>query len=272
MKSRLAKLLDTFHLSFNALVDYLPALFGGIICFIITLIVANFVSKFVYKYSIRRTKDGLIAHFIGKVFWAIIFILGAVFTLGILGLGTISNKILAGAGITTFVIGFALKDIGENFLSGLILAFSRPYRVGNLIECVDIKGVVMDMTLRQTTIESENGKIVLIPNSSIVTNPLSVYKTNNDLSQSFSVSVDIDHARDAIKLITETVNKFDFINHDKAKEVKVVADSLSADRVKITVTFWYNVSRMKQNESYSKSEVMLSVFQQLRAAGYQFRG
>jgi small-conductance mechanosensitive channel len=130
----------------------------------------------------------------------------------------------------------------------------------------------MNMTLRQTTIESENGKIILIPNSSIITNPLSIYKTNNDLSQSFSISVDVDHARNAIKLITETVNEFDFVNHDKAKQVRVVADSLSADRVKITITFWYDQTKLKHNESYSKSEVMLTVFQALRKADYQFRG
>ncbi|MCW3075949.1 MAG: mechanosensitive ion channel family protein, partial [Bacteroidetes bacterium] len=146
-------ILKTLHLSLSALIAYLPALLGGIVCFIITVFIANFFSKVVSKYSLRRTKDGLISHFIGKIFWSVIFVLGAVLTLGILGLGTISNKILAGAGITTFIIGFALKDIGENFLAGLILAFSRPYRVGNLIECVNIKGLVRDMTLRQTTIE-----------------------------------------------------------------------------------------------------------------------
>jgi small conductance mechanosensitive channel len=265
-------LLKTFNLSFHALVRYLPALFGGIACFIITIFVANFLAKVVSKYSLKRTKDGLISHFIGKIFWSVTFILGTVLTLGILGLGTISNKILAGAGITTFIVGFALKDIGENFLSGLILAFSRPYKVGNLIECVDIKGVVRDMTLRQTTIESDNGKIVLIPNSSIINRPLSVYKTITDLSQEFSVSVDIEHARDAIKLISETVNKFHFVNHSKEKEVKVLADSLSSDRVKITITYWFDSHKLPENESTAKSEVMLLVFQELRKAGYQFRG
>jgi len=49
---------------------------------------------------------------------------------------------LAGAGLLTFVIGFALKDIGENFLSGIILAFKSPFRIDDLIEVNQILGFV----------------------------------------------------------------------------------------------------------------------------------
>ena len=268
----LYKLLHTFHLSFNALVAYMPALLGGIACFVLTIILANFISKIVSKYTLRRTKDGLISHFLGKIFWAVIFILGTVLTLGILGLGTISNKILAGAGITTFIVGFALKDIGENFLAGLILAFSRPYHVGNLIECVDVKGIVRDMTLRQTTIEADNGKIVLIPNASIINQPLSIYKKKEDLSQTFTVSVDIENAKNIIKLVTDTVNSFPFVNRSKGKEVRVIADSLTSDKVKISITFWFDEIKFSDPLTQTKSEVMLAVFSELKKSGCSFRG
>jgi small-conductance mechanosensitive channel len=49
-----------------------------------------------------------------------------VICLGIIGFDDVTNKILAGAGLTTFIIGFALKDIGENFL-GILMAFQRPF-------------------------------------------------------------------------------------------------------------------------------------------------
>jgi hypothetical protein len=98
------KFLRTFDLSWYLLVAYLPALLGGMVCFAITIIGSNFLSRLVAKYSLRRTKDPLISNFIGKIIWSIFFILGSVLTLGILGLGTISNKILAGAGITTLLL------------------------------------------------------------------------------------------------------------------------------------------------------------------------
>lgn len=266
----ISNFFKNFHLSWSSFVDYLPALLGGIVCFVLTIFIANFLSKIVSKYSQKRTKDSLIANFIGKIIWAVTFILGTVFALGILGLGTISNKILAGAGITTFVVGFALKDIGENFLSGLILAFSRPFRVGSLIECDGIKGVVRDMTLRQTTVEAEDGKTVLIPNSSFINNPLTKYQNRDNLSQEFSLSVDIDDAKKAMEIITQAVNAFDYVMRPPGKEPTVVADSLSSDKVKLKVTFWFDITKFNTSRVENKSAVMLEVLQQLRAAGVRF--
>jgi small-conductance mechanosensitive channel len=62
-----------------------------------------------------------------------------VICLGIIGFDDVTNKILAGAGLTTFIIGFALKDIGENFLAGILMAFQRPFRIGDLIQIDNIK-------------------------------------------------------------------------------------------------------------------------------------
>ncbi|MCW3070620.1 MAG: mechanosensitive ion channel family protein [Bacteroidetes bacterium] len=266
------KFLQTFHLSLHGFIAYLPALIGGIACFIAALFIANFLSKIVSKYSLRRTKDPLIANFIGKIVWAVFFILGTVLALGILGLGTISNKILAGAGITTFVVGFALKDIGENFLAGLILAFSRPYHVGSLIECEEVKGIVRDMTLRQTTVESDEGKIILIPNSMIIKNPLSRYKDINELSQTFSINIATGDAPKAIQLIRDTMHSFDHILQTPEKPVKVIAEALNGDKVKVTVVFWFDTVNFKFSFSEKKSEIMLAVFEKLREADYSFSG
>jgi small conductance mechanosensitive channel len=270
---RMNNFLKTFNLSFSIFLDYLPAILGGIVCFIITIFIANFSGKLASKYSVKRTKDGLIANFIGKIVWSVIFILGTVLALGILGLGTISNKILAGAGITTFVIGFALKDIGENFLAGLILAFSRPYREGSLIECDGIKGVVRNMTMRQTTVEAENGKIILIPNSAIINNPLTKYMNSDyNLRQEFAISVDLAGVRKAVKIITETVSSFDSVMKGEEKPVKVSVNSLNADKTKLTVVFWFDTSRLESSKSDARSDIMLEVFDRLRKEDIKFSG
>jgi small conductance mechanosensitive channel len=192
--------------------------------------------------------------------------------LGILGLGTISNKILAGAGITTFIIGFALKDIGENFLSGLILAFSRPYRVGSLIECLEVKGVVRNMTLRQTTVESDDGKIILVPNAMIIKNPLARYKTADNLSQQFSLSVKVTHSRNAINIIRDAVHSFDHVLQTPEKPVKVIVDSLNSNNVKLSVVFWFDTKKFNTSFSEKKSEIMLKVFETLSKNEIEFSG
>jgi small-conductance mechanosensitive channel len=259
------------HLSWSNFLGYLPILIGGIICFVITFFLANFISKITVKYAFRRSKDGLIANFMGKVIWAVILVIGTVLALGILGLGTISNKILAGAGITTFVVGFALKDIGENFLSGIILAFSRPYHVGNLIECDGTRGIVKSMTMRETTVEGENGKIIMIPNSSIIKNPLIRYiNDDNNMRHEFSISVDTAHLKEAMHQIRKTVSSFDYVLKGKEKPVKVIIDSLKGDKVKLLVIFWFDKSTFKGSRSDSKSEIMFAVFNALDKADFKF--
>jgi small conductance mechanosensitive channel len=263
--------LSTLRLSFNNLLAYLPAIAGGILCIVVTLVVANFLSKIVSKYSLKRTSDSLIANFIGKVVWSVVFIFGTVLALGILGLGTISNKILAGAGITTFIIGFALKDIGENFLSGLILAFSRPYRVGSFIECDGVKGVVKDMTMRQTTVEAENGKIIMIPNSMILKNPLTKHSGNdNNLQEDFTISVETIHARNAAKIIADTINGFNYVSKGGNKPVKIIVEALTGDKVKLLVVFWFDIDTFTGSRSGSKSEIMLTVLDKLQESSIVF--
>lgn len=265
--------LKTFHLSWDNLVGYVPAIIGGILCFVITIVLANVVSKIVSKVSLKRSKDPLVSNFVGKIVWFTIFILGTVLALGILGLGTISNKILAGAGLTTFVVGFALKDIGENFLAGLILAFNRPYKVGNVIECSGVKGVVKDMTLRQTTVEAINGKIILIPNSNILNNPLTKYANDdNNLRQEFTINVDAAEAKNAVKLIMDTISGFDYVSKGKSQGVKVIIDSLVGDKAKLLVVFWFDINKFKGSRSGSRSDVMFTVIEKLKAANYKFSG
>ncbi|HET6228113.1 MAG TPA: mechanosensitive ion channel domain-containing protein [Bacteroidia bacterium] len=264
---------ENFNLSFKNFMHYLPALIGGIICIILTFIVANLVAKLVSKYALRRTRDPLVTNFISKIVWSILLIFGIVIALGILGLGTISNKILAGAGITTFIVGFALKDIGENFLSGLILAFSRPYKVGNLIESDSVKGIVKNMTMRQTTVEAENGKIILIPNSSIIKNPLIKYSNDdNDLRQEFNISVDVKKAEEASKVIQDEVQSFPSVLKAKEKPVKVIVDSLTGEKVKLLVIFWFDSEHFKGSKSGTRTEIMFSVFRKLDEKGYAYSG
>jgi small-conductance mechanosensitive channel len=264
---------ETFNLSFKNFLHYLPALIGGIACIILTFIIANVFSKIVSKYALKRTRDPLISNFISKIVWSVLLIFGIVIALGILGLGTISNKILAGAGITTFIVGFALKDIGENFLSGLVLAFSRPYKVGDLIESGDVKGTVQNMTMRQTEVEAENGKIIHIPNSMIIKNPLIKYTNDDtDLRQEFTLSVESTKAEEAMKLIESTVVSYPSVLHKEKKSVKVVIDSLSGDKIKLLVIFWFDHEHFKGSKSGTKTEIMLKVSKMLHEHHIEFSG
>ncbi|MFT4803596.1 MAG: small conductance mechanosensitive channel [Cyclobacteriaceae bacterium] len=83
--------------------------------------------------------------------------------LGVLGLDKALTSLIAGIGVLGLVLGFAFQDIAEDFISGAILAFRRPFKIGDIIEVKDIMGKVSRTDLRVTVLETFQGQEVYIP-------------------------------------------------------------------------------------------------------------
>lgn len=125
--------------SWQNLYESMPSIIFAMVVFVIGLFVIRKLKGIAYTYIDKRSKDPLVSDVLVNVISLVLTIFLLIISLSILGFGEITDKILAGAGITTFIIGFALKDIGENFLSGVVMAFKRPFRIGDLIEINDSK-------------------------------------------------------------------------------------------------------------------------------------
>jgi small-conductance mechanosensitive channel len=80
---------------------------------------------------------------------------------------------VAGLGLTGFALGFALKDSISNLLSGVLILLYRPFQTGNRIRISGYEGTVISIDLRYTELESDGNK-VLIPNSKLFTDPVTV--------------------------------------------------------------------------------------------------
>ena len=110
----------------------------AIILALLVLAIGGFVIKLTSKYARKtiheKAKDSIVTTFLVNIISIVLTLFLASISLGILGFGNITDKILAGTAITTFIVGFALKDIGENFLAGILMAFRRPFKIGDLIE------------------------------------------------------------------------------------------------------------------------------------------
>ena len=101
----------------------------------------------------------------------------------------------------TFVIGFALKYIGENFLAGIVLAFKNPFRLDFLIE---VKGI----SIRETLIKTPDGKDVFLPNSIIIKNPLFNYTLDEFLCFEFVLGIAYENSpTKAFEIMSSTLIK-----------------------------------------------------------------
>jgi small-conductance mechanosensitive channel len=121
-------------------------------------------------------------------------------------------------------------------------------------------------------VESDKGKIILVPNSMILKNPLSKYKNEDNLRQEFSLNVEPGNVRKTITVIRNGVHSFSQVLQTPDKPVKVFADALSSDKVKVTVVFWFDTKKFNSSFSEKRSEIMLEVFERLEKEAIKFHG
>ena len=105
-----------------------------------------------------------------------LLIAGIITSLGTLGVDV--SALVAGLGLTGFALGFAVKDTISNILAGVLLLVYRPFALKDYIEVKGMEGLVEAIDLRYTTLKHE-GQTILLPNSLLFTNPITIGKAQS---------------------------------------------------------------------------------------------
>lgn len=234
----------------------LPKIAIAVIIFIIILIIASKLSRLVRRTASLKMDDPLIVRFLARLArWSLV-VAGLILCMFILGLGGIAGGLIAGAGVSAIIIGFAFKDIGENFLSGIILAFSRPYNIGDKVETGEVYGIVRALDLRNTHIKTFDGKDVYVPNAMVLKNPLINYTRDGYLRYEFLVGIDYeDDINNASDVIIEAVKGVEgVLDGENTPEVHV--DELSTSTINLKVYFWTDTFDHSKDDFQIKTEVM----------------
>lgn len=267
MNSEVQIIKESIQQSWINLIDRLPTILFAVIVFIIGLLILKVINKYAQKIIVTRANDPLIADFILSIISLVLTIILFVVCLGILGFDDVTNKVLAGAGLTTFIIGFALKDIGENFLAGILMAFQRPFRIGDLIQIDNIKGRVIEMNLRSTTIKTPDGIDAYIPNGSILKNNLENFTIDQLMRNDFSMSIGHDDKiEEAMQLIETTLLENEFVL--KTPSHSVIVQKIENDIVYIGVFYWYRTDEIKAPGGKLKSDLQLNIYKKLKTGGF----
>ncbi len=150
-----------------------PRVVGGIVVFLVFFILAKIIKRIITNNANRLKLDRNLTSLLARTSSITIIIFGIVTALGTLGVNV--SALVAGLGLTGFALGFALKDTISNLLSGVLILLYRPFEIGNRIKISGYEGVVISIDLRYTELETEGNK-VLIPNSKLFTDPITVLK------------------------------------------------------------------------------------------------
>ncbi len=217
---------------------------------------------------VKRMDDDLLANFLANIFGAIVILIGLLVVFRIIGLTGVISGLLAGAGISAFVIGFALKDIGENFLAGIVLAFKRPFQVGDIVDVSGIKGQVLTLNLRDTQLKTGDGQDIFIPNALIIKNPLINFTIDGFLRYDFIIGLDYgSEYESAMQLIRDVIQDVPDILKDHKKPTVWVKE-LAESTLNLQVTFWVNTFDRSIPDTDVKSAAILKVLVALEKAGY----
>lgn len=140
--------------------------------FALSLLMVLFLSRWVRDNATKYVYPALELsipnqHATNTVLGYSILIMGLLFGLQWMGLGI--GVLTVFAGVIGIGVGFGLQNIASNFISGLIITFGKPIKVGDIIEVGNLTGQVKEISARSTTIETQDLRIVLIPNAEILT-------------------------------------------------------------------------------------------------------
>ena len=152
---------------------WVPRVIGFAVILIIFFILAKIIKRIITKAAERFKFDGNLTSLLARTSSITLIIFGFITALGTLGINV--SALVAGLGLTGFALGFALKDTISNLISGVLILLYRPFETGNRIKISGYEGIVISIDLRYTELDSEGNK-VLIPNSKLFTDPITVLK------------------------------------------------------------------------------------------------
>lgn len=168
--------MDSFVDSLLArLAGWIPAVGMALLIAFGFWVLAWMLSQAVTRFA-RRTglhRNVKLIELFGRIVRVTLVLLGAVTALGTLGVNV--TGLVAGLGLTGFALGFAFRDMISNLLAGVLILVYRPLDLGDDIDFKGLKGKVVNIDLRYTTLDAE-GERILVPNSNLFSEPIRINK------------------------------------------------------------------------------------------------
>ena len=243
---------------------------GTIIYFLIAFILLHYLSnrfrnflvnKVLVKASFElgaRNSIGMIARFILVFIGSIVIIQGA-------GIDLSSLSLLAGAlGVG---IGFGLQNITDNFISGIIILFEKPIKVGDRIVVGDTEGNVINISVRATTILTNENISIIVPNSEFISSRV-INWSHNDRNIRFDIPVGIGYNEDPIEVREILLHVADANPHVlKNPKPHIFFDEFGDSSLNFTLAIWTSTCTDKPRKL--KTELYFSIFEKFKEKGIE---
>ncbi|MAH93299.1 MAG: mechanosensitive ion channel protein MscS [Hyphomonas sp.] len=248
----------------SAFFKSLPNLTIALVILIVTLIAGRIIRAIVSTAMHRaRVRDALVTlaqNLISIAAW----IVGVAIAMTVIFPSVSPSDIIAGLGLTSVAIGFAFKDVFENFLAGVIILGREKLRIGDVIECEDVYGRVESILIRETHVRETDGELVIVPNSYLFKNPVNIETDRTLKRQELVVGVDYDtDMRKAKSVLQDALASCESVEQSETMDVQCV--SFGGSSIDFKLLWWSGSRPADQRATYD--EVAFAVKDALDEAG-----
>jgi len=240
----------------------LTVLFALVVLFFI----ASKVEKIIIRVLLARSQDNIgTGKAVGTITRYLIVVVGLIIILQSLGINLSTLNVLFGAlGVG---IGFGLQNIANNFISGLIILFERPIKIGDRIEVGDINGDVMNISARATSIITNDNITVIVPNSEFISSQV-INWSHSDRNVRFRIPVGVSYKEDPEKIrsvLLKVAEKHPGVL--KKPETVVLFDEYGDSSINFYLVVW--TSDYINRPRVLKSELYYEIFRRFKEEGIE---
>ncbi len=241
-----------------------------ILYFILLLVLLIFISKriknwLIYKVLSKSTLDLGTRSAIGTMVRYVIILIGLMVIIQSVGINLSTLTILAGAlGVG---IGFGLQNVTNNFISGIIILFERPIKVGDRIEVGGISGDVVNISMRATTVVTNDNISVIVFNSEFISSQV-INWSHNDRNVRFNITVGVSYKEDPQKvkdtLLSVAEDNLSVLENPGSD---VIFDEFGESSLNFILRVW--TTKLIQKPDTLRSQLYFEIFKRFRDKGIE---
>jgi small-conductance mechanosensitive channel len=256
---------DSLERLLTSILERLPYIVAGFLVLLIFLALSKILKSLFWTASRKTRLDNRLRILFTRLISVGIVLLGIFTALTVIIPSLSFGSLITGLGFTSFVIGFATKDILNNLLSGVLILWHQPFRIGDYIFIGNNQGKVEYIGVRATNLRKDDGELVLIPNGDMYSNALTIRSAGSQRRMKLNLAIGYDSDITKSKEIIQNIltNSPEITNEPKPN---VVVTDLTGDGINISIYFWVDTDKFPAlqafdsvattiNESLSKAKI-----------------
>lgn len=226
----------------DSLVLMLPNIVLAIIVFALFYLAGKNIRSLVKRLTRRHRQARNLGLVLGRLSQGITILVGLFVALSIVIPSFKAGDLVQLLGISGVAIGFAFRDILQNFLAGILILLTEPFQIDDQIIFKNFEGTVENIQTRATTIRTYDGRRIVIPNAELFTNSVTVNTAFESRRLQYDIGIgygdDIDQAKE---LILEAIATVDGVLREPSPDVLVT--ELAGSSVNIRARWWIEPPR-----------------------------